>query len=528
MKTKNILSLKHDEARQYFMRADSYINFDLPEYFNFKPVLLEAETILKNNKFDSVCIKYQNAKSKNKTFFPKFCDGTSCVILDNKDGKNAWRPMSIMHPVLYVNLVNLITDKDNWKEIQDHFENMYDCHIACKSIPIVPKNNKTREQILEWWNSFEQDTLRYMMDYRYMAKTDISNCYGSIYTHSIAWAMQGRDIAKQNRKMLNNNRVNWHLSNFIDEAIEGMQCGQTNGIPQGSSLMDFIAEIVLAALDKELCKALLGTKKYRILRFRDDYRIFSNSLSDVEHILKTLNETLSVYGLTLNSKKTSITDDLVTETFKADKWDLINGNLSLAAFSFNLEMMYENKILRKNPQKFLIQLYQYSKTFQNTGQLKRLLNIFYSIVDIENIAKDAAYPLISILTSIAYSNPRIYPNYVAIVSKLLPRFNQREQSSIIGKILKKFDNIANTDFLEIWLQRIAYGKKANLKYKSPICELVREKKRTPKSIWCNDWLNPIYVQQLLACDIIDRKKLHKLEPVVTRREFDNFCDFYPE
>ena len=510
------------------MRPDSYINFDLPEYFNFKPVLQVAESILKNKTIDSVCGKYKNANSKDKIFYPKFCDRTSCVILDNKDGKNAWRPMSIMHPVLYVNLVNLITNKDNWEQIKEHFKTMHNSHIACKSIPIVPKENKTREQILEWWNSFEQDTLRNMMDYRYMAKTDISNCYGSIYTHSIAWAMQGRNTAKQKRKMLENNRSNWHLSDFIDEAIEGMQCGQTNGIPQGSSLMDFIAEIVLAALDMELCKALQGTKKFKILRFRDDYRIFSNSLSDVEHILKTLNETLSVYGLTLNSKKTSITDDLVTETFKEDKWGLINGNLSLTAFSFNLEMMYGNNILRKNPQKFLIQLYQYAKVFQNTGQLKRLLNIFYGMIDIDNITKEAAYPLISILTSIAYSNPRIYPNYVAIVSLLLQRFNQREQISIINKILKKFNNIANTDFLEIWLQRIAYGKKLNSKFKSQICEVVSSGAVIPNSIWCNDWLKRIHLPKILACDIVDRKKLHKLAPVVTRREFDNFYDFYPE
>ena len=45
-----------------------------------------------------------------------------------------------------------------------------------------------------------------------------------------------------------------------------MTYGQTNGIPQGSSLMDFIAEIILGYADTQLVKKLKG-RKLRIIIF---------------------------------------------------------------------------------------------------------------------------------------------------------------------------------------------------------------------------------------------------------------------
>ena len=55
-----------------------------------------------------------------------------------------------------------------------------------------------------------------------------------------------------------------------------MSYGQTNGIPQGSALMDFVAELVLCYIDSLLSEQIEGIEKseYKIIRYRDDYRIF--------------------------------------------------------------------------------------------------------------------------------------------------------------------------------------------------------------------------------------------------------------
>ena len=123
----------------------------------------------------------------------------------------------------------------------------------------------------------EQASLKISLEYEYVFITDITNCYGSIYSHSIDWALcdGGKNEAKQNKYNGNNNT----LGAIIDTKIEGMNYGQTNGIPQGSALMDFIAEMILGYADIELTNYLKNDPKiqgqnFKILRYRDDYRIF--------------------------------------------------------------------------------------------------------------------------------------------------------------------------------------------------------------------------------------------------------------
>ena len=77
---------------------------------------------------------------------------------------------------------------------------------------------------------------------------DITNCYSSVYTHTISWAIHGKDTAKSNKK---NKKIKL-LGNIIDGLIQDMSSGQTNGIPQGSVLTDFLAEIILSYSDKLL------------------------------------------------------------------------------------------------------------------------------------------------------------------------------------------------------------------------------------------------------------------------------------
>ena len=82
-------------------------------------------------------------------------------------------------------------------------------------------------------------------------------------------ALHTKEIAKSNQ---NNKEL---LGNKIDSLIQLMQNGQTNGIPQGSVLMDFIAEIILSYADKLLDEKIKNLNlDYKVIRYRDDYRIF--------------------------------------------------------------------------------------------------------------------------------------------------------------------------------------------------------------------------------------------------------------
>ncbi len=222
-------------------------------------------------------------------------DDLNYTLIINKDGNYSWRPLVLLHPILYVDLVNCLTKEDHWEELKKRFsEFKKDKNINCYSIPVEASKGSKRtdlgETILNWWEYFEQKSLAQNIKYQYCMFTDIADCYPSIYTHSITWAMYGKEKVKNDE-----NKCSGSLGDKIDKKISGMQHNQTNGIPQGSVLMDFVAEIVLGYVDLRLSKELKkleNLKDYKVLRYRDDYRIFSNNRNDLEQIMKVLSEVL--------------------------------------------------------------------------------------------------------------------------------------------------------------------------------------------------------------------------------------------
>lgn len=100
------------EAKQFFMKQESYCPLKLPEYFSFKHVLEDADKLLNKSEINSI----QKADVKEQSV-----PNINCDIVINKDGKYDWRPMKIVHPIAYVDLVNTITSENNWKSINDRF-----------------------------------------------------------------------------------------------------------------------------------------------------------------------------------------------------------------------------------------------------------------------------------------------------------------------------------------------------------------------------------------------------------------------
>ena len=110
--------------------------------------------------------------------------------------------------------------------------------IRCLSIPVQSENKQSdkAQQISNWWEQVEQQSI--LLEHDFVFDTDVADCYGSIYTHSIVWAVESKTIAKSQHGRDNKSL----LGNIIDASIQNAQYKQTNGIPQGSVLMDFIAE----------------------------------------------------------------------------------------------------------------------------------------------------------------------------------------------------------------------------------------------------------------------------------------------
>ncbi len=487
---KRILDMSNDDAKLFLLKNKSYFSLDLPPYFDFNNLLLSIDNKLNGKDF-------KNFYKDNKTIPPKSCENVNYKFLHNKDGKFDWRPFEIIHPALYVYLVNVICEKDNWKKINERFKSFQkNKKIVCCSIPYESSNKKMdkKDTILNWWNTFEQKSISMSLKFNCMAITDITNCYGSIYTHSIAWAVETKNIAKKDHS-------DTLLGNKIDKIIQDMSYGQTNGIPQGSVLTDFIAEIVLGYADEQISNEINKNKikDYSILRYRDDYRIFAQNEYDLNVILKIITEVLSELNFKLNTQKTSITDDIITNSIKKDKANIL----------------VNNYIVLNNIQKSLFNIRNFSLIYPNSGSLLKLLTEVYEqqIKPLKKKPKNVEQ-IISILVDIMYRNPKTYNLCVLILSVIFSFLGKTTINKDINLISKKFKNLPNTNYIDIWLQRLTIANNIDRKYSCTLCQKIYSEVK----IWNSDWLN-LEIDESL---IINNERIKSISPIIQEEEVNPF------
>lgn len=502
-KRRLVLDMTNKEARTFFLKKESYFNGSLPKYINLQNILNEAKNIMQRPSSRIEDKVKKGDKIGN-------LEGVNRIIIVSKDGAYAWRPLSLIHPLLYIDLVNKITKEENWNEIKAKFlEFQKDDRIECSSIPLESRTKKsdTAEGILNWWENLEQSQIKYALEYEYCIQTDITDCYSSIYTHTIPWAMRGKNEAKKDRKN--------GIGNEIDYRLQSMQMGQTNGIPQGSVLMDFIAEMVLGYADLLLSKKTQGAEfsEIKVLRYRDDYRIFSNSKEIAEKVIKTLSEILGDLNLKLNSKKTFLNQDIVIDAIKPDKvyWDM---TFSSIISKKDKEIYYKLGI-----QKHLFQIKILGTKYPNCGSLKKALTEIYKnrIFDLKTPPENNEQ-LISIVVSIMIGNPVCFEYCTAILGKLFTFLDEKKLEKIFNQILHKFESTPNTDLAKIWLQSLSLAI-PDMRYKeydSILCQKVS--KPSNIRIWNTNWLNKEFDEDVL----IDEQEIKILNLIKPKEELDIF------
>lgn len=479
----SLIDMTSVEARAFLLKPESYCTVDLPPYLQFGGVLMAVAKVLQAASLSSL--------QKDS---PRQHEGVNYAMLSNKDGRHAWRPFQLIHPALYVSLVSEITKKKHWTTIRKRFAEFSAVDtIKCLSIPVksLSKQKDKAAQISQWWQGTEQGSIELGLDFQFVLHADITDCYAAIYTHSIAWALHERAVAKAKRddKTL--------VGNIIDRRIQDMRHGQTNGIPQGSVVMDLIAEMVLGYADLQLSNRLKedGITEYRILRYRDDYRIFVNNPQLGETILKTLTEVMIELGLKLNAAKTTRSQSVVSGSLKMDKraW--------LTSRQGDVDL-----------QKHLLVIHAHGMEFPNAGSLAVALAHFHERL---NRAKTIRNPLvlISISVDIAYHSPRVFPVCAAIISKLLSVLqNDAARQRVIGKIHNKISQLPNTGHMEIWLQRISHPIDASVQFQEKLCRVVCGKNEV---VWNSDWISSAKLKAAVASKgIVDHKKLKSLKPIV--------------
>lgn len=131
---------------------------------------------------------------------------------------------------------------------------------------------------------------------RWLLRTDVARCYPSMYTHSIAWALHGKPLAKVDRSSA-------LAGNRLDSWTRKAQFGQTMGIPIGPDTSLILSELILSAVDAGLARRRPGI---RAMRYMDDYECAASSHSEAMDIMCDLQEELHEYELALSHEKTSV------------------------------------------------------------------------------------------------------------------------------------------------------------------------------------------------------------------------------
>lgn len=490
---KRLIELSNEEAKVHFLKCSSYFNGDLPSYISFEPVITAVDKVINGDSFTQF-------KSKNPSDF----SGVNYNLIANKDGKLAWRPYELIHPAIYVSLVNVICDAENWKFITNRFSEFEGGVVDCCSTPVMSLDNQTdvAKQIMNWWQKVEQRSLAYSLEFSHVLHTDVTDCYGSLYTHSISWALHGFEEAKEEKQKKS------LLGNKIDFHIQSSRYGQTNGISQGSVLMDFVAEIVLGFVDEQINLELKDQTDFRILRYRDDYRIFANSDDQAESILKVISDKLRVVGMKLGVSKTYSCRNVVEGSIKPDK---------LAG----IELQDLGKSNAKTIQKQLLRLHSFGQRFPNSGALRRLVSEFHTNISAQTDAPEELEIQVAIATDIAFVSPATFPAIAGILSHLISLTLTEEKSVLWEKVRKKMSRVPYNGYLEIWLQRVTQPKTVAIDFASneAICKIVNGE---DIALWENSWIASNDLLRALDVTKIVVAQADEINEVVRPEEIELF------
>lgn len=536
MKAKTIIDLKADEALDYLMQNDQYVTTEMPEYLDFDPVLTFAREHIADTPIDK-CLN--DVKPEDMT------DANYDIML-NKDGKYAVRVLSLSNPFLYYLLAREICTPEHWAAIHDDFKVFGSApHIQAVGIPVIPADKENFHKattILNWWNRFEQMAVKLSLDYRYMFATDITNCYGTIELQTVEKALSRKGTASE-----------VDVKTDIVRILTMLRQGRNIGLPQGSTLYDIIAEIVLGYADMLLREALERdgiTEGYEILRYRDDYKVFANDKDLLERISYTLQHVLESLNLRLNSAKTRISNSIITDSIKPDK----------LAYIYNTPI-YNNKKRCDfdGIQKQLLFILQFGRQYPDCGQMRMLLSKLSAWLEeyIENVAKNQkskAKPKVeakpveedaedkktqkrpgtiiedimamsAIAAQIAAENLNSAHYALKVISQMLSTISdeqvengeQASKDEIVTKVLNRLGSMQNSDYLKIWLQNLAVKAEYKGDYSfadgkgNGLCHLVCG---ADANLWNNSFLEPEYLEGFSAAAVVDASVLHNDAPVM--------------
>ncbi|RZN83536.1 MAG: RNA-directed DNA polymerase [Winogradskyella sp.] len=144
---------------------------------------------------------------------------------------------------------------------------------------------------------------RFEKKFKKLLRFDVAKCFPSIYSHSISWAVKGKEFAKKNVQTSS-------FENKFDKLMQWSNYNETNGIIIGPEISRIFAEIILQRIENNVVSNLKLKhnikidKNFSICRYVDDYFVFTNDFKLANKIKKEFIKELEYYKLSINDAKT--------------------------------------------------------------------------------------------------------------------------------------------------------------------------------------------------------------------------------
>ena len=250
-----------------------------------KPAAEELPPIFQST---SLTVEAANKLAASKLRKHKIYQGYDAVEYKLTRFNSVSRCCSIPHPAAYVRLALCIYK--NWDKLDYVSMNRH-------SMIRPRQHGDGRIIVMEGYGTSSTKTAMNLNDAfgcRFVVHTDIANCFPSIYTHAIPWALVTMSTAKKE----SGNPNMWY--NRLDTAARRLKRNETQGVAIGPATSNIMFEAILARVDQAL------EKQFVFRRFIDDYSAYCKTEEEAQCFIRRLSEELALYKLVLGIEKTEV------------------------------------------------------------------------------------------------------------------------------------------------------------------------------------------------------------------------------
>jgi hypothetical protein len=351
------------------------------------------------------------------------------------------RIFGIIEPKIYHDIAwHLLNEFDF---VLDHLFNP-NTRFYCYSFPVPINRNiegelgqlRSGRMIYEFIEMAENDLVADAHNYQYVVHTDIKNFYPSVYTHSLAWALHDKELARADKFVFD------LLGSKLDKLFQNSNDGCTNGLAIGPVLSDLAAEILLAAVDQKCSQELEGIE-FLGVRFKDDYRVLCKDRSDADKFIRILQRQMRYYNLFLNEGKTTI-KELPDGLFRA--WILEYQPFSLKGEKTISYKVFENTLLA---------VLEIDKKYPDTGIIDKFLGELVTkdyelkiILETKQILK-----ALSLLFMLKKRRAKVFPQILAIIELLILKLGENAEikQTILDDVTKHFRDSIDYLYDGLWI-----------------------------------------------------------------------------